>query len=140
MIKYTLKCAENHEFESWFSSGSDFERLSDQGFVSCPICGNSEVSKTIMAPQVKVSGQKKVAKPLSQPTSEAEKMLTQMRNYFEKNSEDVGQNFATEARAIHDGEAPERLIHGEAKAEEAKSLIEDGVPVAPLPFTVRKSN
>lgn len=79
--------------------------------------------------------------PLSEPASPAEQALAELKKQVEENSDYVGDKFAEEARAIHTGDAPERAIYGEANAEEAKSLIEDGVPVAPLPFLPgRKSN
>jgi len=74
------------------------------------------------------------ASNLTAPRSKAELALAEMRRHIEENSEYVGMSFAREARAIHEGDAPERAIHGEARAEEARKLIEDGIPVAPLPF------
>lgn len=140
MIRYTLKCDKDHSFESWFQSGGAFEKLLKAGHVTCPECGSADVSKTLMAPKVTTS-RKKAAAPLSTPESEKEKALAKLRDEVEKNSDYVGMNFAAEARAIHDGDAPERAIYGEAKPEEAKTLIEDGIPVAPLPFVPRnKSN
>ncbi len=79
--------------------------------------------------------------PLGAPASAAEQALKELRTQVEANSDYVGKDFASEARAMHDGEAPERAIYGEAKVEEAKALIEDGVPVTPLPFSIgRKTN
>ena len=99
------------------------------------MCGSGKVEKAMMAPQVR-PGQ-----PLSAPAGEAEKKLAEMRKHVEENSDYVGGTFAAEARAMHDGDAPERSIWGEAKMDEAKALIEDGIPVAPLPFIpTRKAN
>lgn len=80
------------------------------------------------------------SKPLSEPSSAAEQTVREMRKKIEAESDDVGQNFATEARRIHDGEAPRRAIIGEAKIEEAKALVEDGVPVIPLPWSSKRTN
>ena len=135
MIRYTLKCSDDHEFDSWFQSADAFDRLLGAGHVSCAICGTSEVEKVLMAPAVRPA--RKAAAPLSAPASPAEEALAKMRRAVEENSDYVGMNFAAEARAIHEGEAPERSIYGEARADEAKKLIEDGVPVAPLPFLPR---
>ena len=144
MIQFTLKCANDHRFDSWFQSSSAFDKLQAAGHVSCAVCGSNEVSKAMMAPRVSTSDTPETlpALPkLSEPASPAEQALAEMRKFVEKNSDYVGTNFATEARAIHDGDAPARPIWGETKGEEAKELIEDGVPVAPLPFTpTRKSN
>ncbi len=81
------------------------------------------------------------APSLREPASELEQAVTKLRRHVEENSEYVGTSFAQEARAMHDGEAPERAIFGEAKLDEARALVEDGIPVAPLPFTpTRKAN
>jgi hypothetical protein len=140
MIRYSLKCAKDHVFESWFQSASAFENLAVTGMVTCPVCGNADVGKTLMAPAVR-SARKDAPRPLSTPATEQEIALAALRRKVEENSEYVGMNFAAEARRIHDGDAPERAIFGEAKPDEARRLIEDGVPVAPLPFMpVRKTN
>ncbi len=138
MIKYTLNCDQGHQFESWFQSGAAYDRLAADGHVSCAICGSSGVERALMAPSVPTKGNKA---ELSKAQSEAEAALAQMRKHVEENSDYVGLKFAAEARKMHDGEAPERAIYGEAKPEDAKKLIEDGVPVAPLPFMPkRKTN
>lgn len=142
MIRYDLKCSNNHSFESWFQSAEAFDKLKVAGMVTCAECGSSNVSKSLMAPRV-TPARKKAAEPakLRAPEDSKEAMIARMKAEIEAKSEYVGMNFATEARAIHTGDAPERPIYGEAKPEEAKSLIEDGVPVAPLPFTpTRKTN
>lgn len=148
MIRYDLKCAEGHMFDSWFQSSSAYDKLAAAGMVSCVICGGTKVEKAIMAPRVSTSDKASVApkvEPAPEPAeapapkltenSDAEKMLSEMRKHIEKNATYVGGNFAAEARAQHLGDAPERAIYGEAKPEDVKKLIEDDVPVAPLPFT-----
>lgn len=143
MIRYALSCPNDHNFESWFQSAEAFDRLKAAGQVSCVVCGATEVAKSLMAPAVRPARKldEPAPRPLSAPTNPAEQALAALRRKIEENSEYVGMNFATEARAIHDGDAPERPIYGEARLDEAKRLIEDGVPVAPLPFMPgRKSN
>ncbi len=144
MIQFTLKCANDHRFDSWFQSGTAFEKLLAAGHVSCAVCGSNSVSKAMMAPRVSTSDAPEAAKPkpkLTEPASPAEQALAEMRKFVENHTDYVGKNFASEARAIHDGLAPARPIWGETRGDEAKKLIEDGVPVAPLPFTpTRKSN
>jgi hypothetical protein len=144
MIKYTLKCNLDHSFESWFASSAAFQTLVDANMVACPVCGSSDVTKTLMAPQVTTARKKADARDgpetqpapdLSTPANPQEVALAKIKNHVQNNSDYVGMNFAREARAIHDGDAPERAIYGEANLTEAKKLIEDGVPVAPLPFT-----
>lgn len=137
MIRYTLKCAEGHRFDSWFQSADAFDTLQSKGMVACSHCGSVEVSKAMMAPPVPKKGRQTPvepeARPLSEPAGEAEAMLRKMRDHVEKNSTYVGGSFAREARSMHLGDTPERAIHGEANAQEAKALIEDGVPILPLP-------
>ena len=145
MIRYSLRCADDHGFESWFQSAAAYDDLARVGRLSCPVCGSRQIEKSLMAPAVRparAQAAAPVAAPSVQaPVSDAEKAIAALRRKVEENSEYVGLNFVTEARAIHDGDAPERAIYGEARFEDAKKLIEDGVPVAPLPFLpVRKMN
>ena len=135
MIRYSLKCGAGHGFESWFKGAEAFSALQAAGQVTCPVCGSAEVGKDLMAPAVRPARKAAAAKPsLSDPASELEEKLAALKKQIEENSEYVGMNFAAEARKIHAGEAPERAIHGEAKPDEARAMIEEGLPVAPLPF------
>lgn len=139
MIQFALKCADGHAFDSWFQSGEAFDKLQRAGMVSCAVCGNSKVEKAIMTPRVRAS--RDAAGPLSAPASPAEQAVADLRRKVEENSDYVGEKFVEEARAIHEGSAPERSIYGEAKLEDAKKLVDEGVPVAPLPFMGnRKTN
>ncbi|HQU70070.1 MAG TPA: DUF1178 family protein [Albidovulum sp.] len=139
MIRYSLTCSKKHDFDSWFQSAEAFDRLLGAGLVACSVCGSAEVEKLLMAPAVRPA--RSAATTLSTPSNPVEEAFAKMRRAVEENSEYVGMNFATEARAMHDGDMPHRSIYGEAKADEARSLIEDGVPVAPLPFMPsRKTN
>ena len=139
MIQFTLQCACGHRFESWFRSADDFDRLEASGMLSCPQCGSEAVGKALMAPSVSSGSAESgadgdAAAQTGEDSSAAEKALEELRTAIEGNSEYVGENFAEEARQIHDGAAPERSIHGEARPEEARKLAEDGIPVLPLPF------
>ncbi len=152
MIQYALKCAQGHSFESWFQSADAYDKLARADMVACAICGSTDVQKAIMAPRVRPArsatpgpdsaGEHEAPTapqgPLSQPASAAEQALTELRLRIEKNSDYVGKSFASEARAIHEGDAPKRSIYGEADLADARSLIEDGVPVTPLPFAVNR--
>ena len=147
MIRYDLKCSEGHQFEAWFASSSAFDEQVERGFVSCSICGNAKVEKALMAPRVPVKGNAKAEtdageKPMmSAPIDpEVSEKLAELRRHVEANSDYVGKDFASEARKIHLGETEARSIYGEASGEEAKSLAEDGVPVAPLPFMPRRND
>lgn len=147
MIRYTLKCDKDHQFDSWFQNAGAFDKLKSSGMVTCAICGSTSVEKAIMAPRVRPArdaaqgpAKQRQVGALSQPASPAEQAIAEMRRKIEAKSENVGDNFAAEARAIHEGEAPERSIIGEATPEAAKNLIDDGIPVAPLPWFSRKTN
>ncbi|WP_298680214.1 DUF1178 family protein [uncultured Lentibacter sp.] len=141
MISFSLKCAQGHSFDSWFQSSEAYEKLQQQGMVACAVCGDSAVTKSLMAPRVSRARSKGQPGALSQPASPAEQALKDMRKKIEATSEYVGPQFATEARKMHLGEAPERAIYGEARLEEAKKLMDEGVPVTPLPFKPnRRSN
>jgi len=140
MIRFSLRCDKEHEFESWFQSGAAYDGLRAARHVACPICGSTAVEKALMAPAVRVA-REGAAPSLTAPANPLEAAMAELRRQVEANSEYVGMNFVTEARRMHEGEAPERAIHGEARLEEARKLLEDGVPVAPLPFLpARKAN
>ncbi|MFI5012126.1 MAG: DUF1178 family protein [Hyphomicrobiales bacterium] len=151
MIAYTLACDAGHEFESWFSSGSAFDEQARRGLVACPVCGSTKVGKAIMAPSVarKDKGASPsageapapVAQPQPEPKvavfSERERQLRDMiralRKHVSENADYVGRRFPEEARQMHSGEIEHRSIWGEASADEAKALAEEGVEVHPLP-------
>ncbi|MCG6901086.1 MAG: DUF1178 family protein [Rhodobacter sp.] len=148
MIRYALKCSAEHGFESWFKSAEAYDSLKAANMVACPVCGETDVSKAIMAPRVSPARSKaempvpaQPERPLRAPVSEAEAVLSELRKHVEENSDYVGLGFAAEARRMHDGDIPHRSIYGEARRDEARKLLEDGVPVAPLPFIpIRKTN
>ena len=132
MIRYALACGAGHDFEGWFGSSGDFDDQSARGLVSCPMCGTPEVRKQIMAPAVVTT--KGREGPASGPSREMMmEMASRDRRHVEDNFDYVGDTFAREARAIHEGRSEERGIYGEATPEETRALVEDGVPVAPLP-------
>lgn len=138
MIRYSLTCEHAHRFDSWFQSAAAFERLQGAGMVACALCGSTVVEKALMAPAVaSPAGAEPEAPSLAAPANPLEKMLAELRRRVEAESDYVGLSFATEARAMHEGDAPVRAIWGEARPEDARALIEDGVPVAPLPFRPR---
>jgi hypothetical protein len=130
MIRYSLSCDQGHDFDSWFQSATAYDSLASAGHIACALCGSTAVTKTLMAPAVRPTD--KTA--LAAPQSDLERKLAALRQQVEENSDYVGLSFAAEARAMHEGLVPERSIYGEARLDEAKKLIEDGIPVAPLPF------
>ncbi len=131
MIRYALRCAGGHAFESWFQSADAFDGLAAKGMVSCATCGSRDVSKSLMAPKVG-SRQDASETPL-------EAKIAAFRRKVESEATYVGGRFATEARALHEAaqaadRRADKAIYGEANAREVRSLLEDGVPIAPLPF------
>ena len=140
MIKYKLQCKNLHQFESWFRTSDDYEKLSNEKMLSCEICGSKSISKSLMSPSVSSKEKKKIKETLDTVPSKKQKLIKQLKKEVEKNCEYVGDNFEKEARAIHYGDSPERSIYGKTTIKEAKSLYEDGIPVTPLPWVDRKTN
>ena len=138
MIKYALACDQGHTFEGWFSASADFDDQKAAGQLECPVCGSSEVAKQIMAPAIAgTKAQKTTLAGGLDATPHAREMMMEamgrVRAHVEENFDYMGDSFAAEARAIHEGRSEERGIYGEATAAEVRDLVEDGVPVAPLP-------
>ncbi len=132
MIKYRLQCSSAHEFEAWFASSVHYEGLAQAESVACPHCGSTDVSKTIMAPNVGRGAKRADAgAPLEQARQLA--LIRQLRQALLNSSEDVGARFPEEARKIHCGEADQRAIRGQASSREALELIEEGIEVFALP-------
>ena len=151
MIRYALRCERDHEFESWFQSSSAYDSQVKRKLVTCPVCGSAKVDKAIMAPRiVGKKGRERVApEPAPAPTTEVAEQqptslmmaqerelrakLKELRDHIVKNADNVGERFPNEARAMHYGDKEHRPIYGEASPEDAKSLIDEGIEVSPLP-------
>ncbi len=136
MIRYALACDADHEFEGWFAASSDFDEQQAQGLIECPVCASKAVRKQIMAPAVAGTRKKGPALTPAQQAQNQTMMMEAMgriRRHVEENFDDVGDTFAREARAIHEGRSEDRGIYGQATPAEVRDLVEDGVPVAPLP-------
>jgi hypothetical protein len=134
VIRFSLICEHEHEFEAWFRSSDDFETQKKRGFVDCPACGSSKVQKALMAPAVSTGRkQEKIALAMGEAQKEAMAQLKALSQKMRENADYVGDKFAEEARKIHFGETDARGIYGEATPEEAKSLAEDGVEFLPIP-------
>jgi hypothetical protein len=153
MIRYALHCDQNHQFESWFQSSSAYDSQVKRKLVTCPICGSAKVDKAIMAPRIVGKKGRGPAMPppeatttpapdAAQPGStslmmaqekELRTKLKELRDHIVKNADNVGERFANEARAMHYGDKEHRPIYGEASPDEAKSLIDEGIEVSPLP-------
>ncbi len=151
MIVFDLKCnAQGHVFEAWFGSSADYEDQVTRGLLVCPLCGDTQVTKALMAPAVPRKGNSRAPvarEPQDQPTAVAvtgdearmrELMvnLAQAQAKVLEGSTWVGRGFAEQARAMHYGEQDSSSIHGEVAPDEARALIAEGVEVAALPFPV----
>ena len=133
MIKYSLICESEHEFEGWFRDSDDFTVQSEKGLLECPLCGAPDVRKAVMAPAV---AKRRSASGSARKTAFLQEMAAaagRARKYVEANFDYVGDKFPDEARKIHYGETETRGIYGEATGREVKDLVEEGVSVAPLP-------
>ena len=143
MIVFDLKCGGGHVFEAWFGSSAAYDQQNGDGLLACPLCGDATIEKAVMAPNVPAKGNRKTASdsaPNANEIKAALAALAKTQNDALANSTWVGRNFASEARAMHEGDISHAPIHGEASLAEAKALIDDGVSVAPLPFPVTPPN
>ncbi|WP_050423939.1 DUF1178 family protein [Bradyrhizobium tropiciagri] len=149
MIRYTLRCEQGHQFESWFQSSSAYESQERRHLINCPSCGSDKVERAIMAPRVVSKKGREPAQPApaapvettpNESTSlmmaqerELRSKLKELRDHIVKNADNVGDRFPNEARKMHYGDIEHRPIYGEASPEEARALIDEGVEVSPLP-------
>jgi hypothetical protein len=155
MICYALRCDKGHDFESWFQTSTAFDSQRKRKLVTCPLCNSAKVEKAIMAPRLNKKGKAKdVAALPSQATSadssqplqpsdqvslmsaqerELRSKLKELRDHIVSQADNVGESFPTEARKMHYGDIEHRPIYGEASLDEARSLIDEGISVAPLP-------
>jgi hypothetical protein len=149
MIRYNLRCERGHAFESWFQSSEVYETQEKRKLVNCPSCGSAKVERAIMAPQIVSRKSRDRAQPVPAAATEAttpastplmmaqerelRAKLRELRDHIVKNADNVGERFPNEARKMHYGDIEHRPIYGEASPEEARSLIDEGVEVSPLP-------
>ncbi len=142
MIRYRLKCPKKHEFEAWFKSSTDYDSQAKRRLVSCPSCGSVKITKALMAPNVstkkgKASAEMTIANPEAANSTDKQRemmaLMRKLRAEVEKNAEYVGPRFAEEARKMHSEEIETRGIYGEATADEAQALADDGIDFYPLP-------
>ncbi|MBX3578739.1 MAG: DUF1178 family protein [Rhizobiaceae bacterium] len=134
MIKFSLTCERDHDFDGWFRSNDDFDKQKKRGFVECPVCGSAKVGKALMAPAVSTGRRKeKMALAMGEAQKQAMVQLKALSEKMRENADYVGDKFAEEARKIHFGETEARGIYGEATPNEARSLVEDGVEFLPIP-------
>lgn len=151
MIHYNLRCERGHAFESWFQSSAAYEQQEKRKLVSCPVCGSAKVERGIMAPQIVSKKERDIVEPApaaaipatttsaSAPLVMAQERevrakLRELRDHILSSSDNVGERFPNEARKMHYGDIEHRPIYGEASADEARALMEEGVEVSTLPL------
>lgn len=148
MIRYTLRCAKKHTFESWFQNSDAYDRQEKRGLVECPVCGNAKIEKAIMAPRVATSRSRRsrTAPEAAPPAAvgretlmaprdmELRAKLKELRDFVTSHAENVGRQFPEQARRMHGGEIEHKPIYGESTPEETRALLEDGVEIMPLPI------
>jgi hypothetical protein len=157
MILYSLRCDRGHEFESWFQDSAAYDKQVKRKLVTCPVCESVKIEKAIMAPRIaRKQPSRKVPTPapapaqptegnattpmLMSPETELRAKLKELRDFVKANAENVGQQFPNEARKMHYGEIKHRPIYGEASPDDAKSLIDEGVDVMPMPVLPEDRN
>ncbi|RRD68083.1 DUF1178 family protein [Comamonadaceae bacterium OH2310_COT-174] len=160
MKVFDLRCAHGHVFEGWFASAEDYQSQCQRGLLQCPVCGSAQIDKLLSAPHLKAKSNRQPSAAAQQlPPAGADKapsqaemhtpgpgaqqaMAEQRRRQAQwlsqarallKNAENVGERFTAEARRIHEGQAPERPIHGQASVQQMLELLDEGIPVLPLP-------
>jgi len=158
MIRYTLRCERKHTFESWFQDSSTYDAQVARKLVSCPVCSSVKIEKAIMAPRIVSKKGRERAEPVPATAAPAESpasgstpllmaqerelrtKLKELRDHIVKNADNVGEQFPNEARKMHYGDIEHRPIYGEASPEEARSLIDEGIEVSPLPVLPEDRN
>ncbi|HXL67824.1 MAG TPA: DUF1178 family protein [Xanthobacteraceae bacterium] len=148
MIRYAFVCQAGHAFDSWFRDSTLCDRQMAAHELACPHCGSAKVEKAIMAPSIGQAGREsEPAAPVRQPVAllsereqEARRLLKELREHVTKNADYVGEKFPDMARQMHREEIEHRSIYGEAKPDEVRDLVEEGVEVQPLPVLPDERN
>ena len=141
MIKYNLKCNNDHEFESWFSDSKEFERLKTRKLLECIYCNSKRIKKSIMAPMISVSKNNNLNKfQINEKILQKQRnKLIKLRNFIEKNFEYVGEDFSKKVREIYYDKKNKKTIYGITSTEERKELKEEGINLLSIPW-VDKNN
>ena len=146
MMRFALCCERDHAFEAWFGGNADLDEQRERGLVECPHCGSTRVGRALMAPALSTGRRKDARREAgAQALTNARDAtvrakMAELARHVRDNTTDVGARFPEEARRIHFGEAEERAIRGRASPQEARSLVEDGVAIAPVPSAPDEAN
>ena len=140
MIKYNLKCNNEHEFESWFSNSDEFDKLNNKGLLECIYCSSKNINKSIMSPMISNSKDNYNQTDISNKELKAEKdQLLKLRNYIEKNFEFVGKNFSKKVREVYYDKKNKKAIYGTTTPKERDELAEEGIDLLSIPW-INKDN
>tara|TARA_Y100001970_G_scaffold285729_1_gene406216 strand:+ start:11794 stop:12216 length:423 start_codon:yes stop_codon:yes gene_type:complete len=140
MIKYNLKCKNNHDFESWFSSSKEYEKLKLKKMIECIFCKSKNVKKSIMSPNILNKYEKRLYLKSKNEYERVKKDLLKIRKFVEKNFENVGSNFSREVRNVYYDNRKNKNIYGQATAEEAKELKQEGIEITSIPWVEKSEN
>ena len=141
MIKYNLKCQNEHEFESWFSNSEEFDKLNKKQLLECIYCSSKKINKSIMSPMVKNSNRKKNKhfELINDDFKNEKKMLIQLRKFIEKNFVYVGKDFSKKVRDVYYDKKNKKAIYGKTTSKEREELAEEGINLLSIPW-VDKDN
>ena len=140
MIKYNLKCKNNHEFESWFSNSEEFDKLNKKDLLECIYCSSKKISKSIMSPRISNLNTKKEQVNLINKNIKNEKdQLLRLRKYIEKNFDYVGKDFSKKVREVYYDKKSKKAIYGTATSKEREELAEEGIDLLSIPW-INKDN
>ena len=135
MIKYNLKCENEHEFESWFSNSDEFEKLNLKGLLECIYCSSKKIKKSIMAPMVSFSKKDEIQiETINKKLKNEKNKLMNLRNYIEKNFEFVGADFSKKVREIYYDKKNKKAIYGTTTLKEREELAEEGINLLSVPW------
>jgi len=135
MIKYNLRCHNNHEFESWFSDSHEFDNIKKKNLLECIYCSSKKIDKSIMAPMISGINKKKInLKNLNKNLQNEKNKMLQIRKYIENNFENVGTNFSKKVREIYYDKKSKKTIYGTTTSEERKELVEEGIELLEVPW------
>jgi hypothetical protein len=139
MIKYNLKCNNEHEFESWFSDSNEFDNLKKKKLLECIFCHSKKINKSIMSPMLSGTRESNKVKMMSESLQKEKNKLLQLRKFIETNFEYVGEDFSNKVREVYYDKRSKKTIYGTATLEEKKELEEEGIDLLSIPW-VNKDN
>ena len=140
MIKYNLKCQNEHEFESWFSNSHEFDKLNKKDLLECIYCSSKKINKSIMAPMVSYAKNKdELIEKLSKDFKKEKNKLLKLRKYIEKNFDYVGKDFSRKVREVYYDKKSNKAIYGTTTSDEREELTEEGIDLLSIPW-VNKDN